>query len=39
MGYVGLPLFLEFSKIYKTIDFDIYSKKIERLKKYIILQI
>ncbi len=39
MGYVGLPLFLEFSKIYKTIGFDIDSKKIERLKKHIILQI
>lgn len=33
MGYVGLPLFIEFSKIYKTIDFDIDSKKIERFKK------
>lgn len=27
MGYVGLPLFLEFSKVYKTIGFDIDRKK------------
>lgn len=33
MGYVGLPLFLEFSKVYKTIGFDIDRKKIDKLKE------
>ena len=32
LGYVGLPLALEFAKIYKTIGFDIDSKRILELK-------
>lgn len=31
-GYVGLPLAIEFGKKYKTIGFDINSKRIEELK-------
>lgn len=32
-GYVGLPLAIEFGKIYETIGFDINLKRIEELKK------
>ena len=35
MGYVGLPLAVEFGKIFNTIGFDINRKRIERLKKFI----
>ena len=33
LGYVGLPLFLELKKKFKTIAYDIDSKKTESLKK------
>ena len=33
LGYVGLPLFIEFSKFYKTIGFDINKKKLKKIKK------
>ena len=33
LGYVGLPLAVEFEKINKTIGFDINKKRIEDLKK------
>ena len=33
LGYVGLPLALEFSKIYQTIGFDINKNRINQLKK------
>ena len=32
LGYVGLPLALEFAKIFKVIGFDINSKKIDLMK-------
>lgn len=32
LGYVGLPLAVEFSKIYKVIGFDICQKRIDALK-------
>ena len=32
LGYVGLPLLLEFSKYFKTIGFDINKKRINELK-------
>jgi len=35
LGYVGLPLAIEFSKIFPVIGFDISEKKIEELKKNI----
>jgi UDP-N-acetyl-D-glucosamine/UDP-N-acetyl-D-galactosamine dehydrogenase len=35
MGYVGLPLAVEFGKKYQTIGFDIDNIKIKNLKKYI----
>ena len=35
LGYVGLPLSVEFSKKYKTVGFDINSKRINELKKNI----
>ena len=35
MGYVGLPLAIEFSKHYNVIGFDIDKKKINKLKKNI----
>ncbi|MEZ7892939.1 MAG: Vi polysaccharide biosynthesis UDP-N-acetylglucosamine C-6 dehydrogenase TviB [Candidatus Wallbacteria bacterium] len=35
LGYVGLPLAVEFGKIYKTIGFDISEKRITELKKNI----
>ena len=33
LGYVGLPLAVEFSKKYKTIGFDLNKKRIDQLKK------
>ncbi len=33
LGYVGLPLAVEFSNIYQTIGFDINKKRINQLKK------
>jgi len=33
LGYVGIPLAVEFGKILPTIGFDIYASKIELLKK------
>jgi UDP-N-acetyl-D-galactosamine dehydrogenase len=33
LGYVGLPLALEFGKKYKVIGFDINTKRVEELKK------
>ena len=33
LGYVGLPIALEFSKKYKIVGFDINSNKIKSLKK------
>ena len=33
LGYVGLPLFLSFSKIFKTIGYDVNKRKIHLLKK------
>jgi len=33
LGYVGLPLLIEFSKFYKTIGFDINKLKLKRIKK------
>lgn len=32
LGYVGLPLAVEFGKKYKVIGFDINEKRIEELK-------
>ena len=32
LGYVGLPLAVEFAKRYPTIGFDINSKRVEELK-------
>lgn len=32
LGYVGLPLAVEFGKTYKVIGFDIYQKRIDELK-------
>jgi len=32
LGYVGLPLALEFGKLYSTIGFDINSKRVEELQ-------
>ena len=34
-GYVGLPLAIEFGKLYPTLGFDINSKRIEDLKNFI----
>ena len=34
LGYVGLPLAIEFAKKYKTIGYDTSDKKIENLIKY-----
>ena len=33
LGYVGLPLAVEFGKKYKTIGFDINAMRIDELKK------
>lgn len=33
LGYVGLPLAVEFGKKYKVIGFDINTKRVEELKK------
>ncbi|MEN9560711.1 MAG: Vi polysaccharide biosynthesis protein, partial [Pseudomonadota bacterium] len=35
LGYVGLPLAVEFGKKYRTIGFDLSQSKIESYKKYI----
>jgi len=35
LGYVGLPLAVEFGKIYKTIGFDINSQRVKELKNAI----
>ena len=35
LGYVGLPLYLAFSKLYEVIGFDINSKRINELKKFV----
>lgn len=35
LGYVGLPLAVEFAKKYPVIGFDINNQRIESLKKYI----
>jgi UDP-N-acetyl-D-galactosamine dehydrogenase len=35
LGYVGLPLAVEFSKKYKVFGFDINSERINNLKKCI----
>ena len=35
LGYVGLPLALEFGKKYRTIGYDKNSKRIKELKKSI----
>ena len=35
LGYVGLPLAVEFSKKFETIGFDINSKRINELKNAI----
>ena len=35
LGYVGLPLAIEFAKKYPTIGFDITAKRVEELKKSI----
>ena len=36
LGYVGLPIALEFSKKYPVIGYDIDSSRIENLKKGLI---
>jgi UDP-N-acetyl-D-galactosamine dehydrogenase len=33
LGYVGLPLAVEFGKVYPTVGFDINEKRIDELKK------
>lgn len=33
LGYVGLPLAVEFGKVFETVGFDIYSKRVEELNK------
>ena len=35
LGYVGLPLAIEFGKMYSTIGFDISKEKVELYKKHI----
>lgn len=35
LGYVGLPLALEFAKKYKVIGFDINEKRVEMMKQHI----
>ena len=34
LGYVGLPLAVEFGKTYRTIGFDLSSEKIASYKKH-----
>ena len=34
LGYVGLPLAVEFGKKYKTFGYDINISRIKNLKKY-----
>lgn len=34
LGYVGLPLAIEFGKVFKTIGFDLNEKRIEQLREY-----
>jgi len=34
LGYVGLPLAVEFGKLFKTIGFDINTKRINELKEF-----
>jgi len=33
LGYVGLPLAVEFGKIFETVGFDVNGKRVEELKK------
>ncbi|HAQ60771.1 TPA: Vi polysaccharide biosynthesis UDP-N-acetylglucosamine C-6 dehydrogenase TviB [Candidatus Delongbacteria bacterium] len=33
LGYVGLPLAVEFGKVFETVGFDIYSKRVDELNK------
>ena len=35
LGYVGLPLAIEFGKYYETIAYDVNSKRISELKRNI----
>ena len=35
LGYVGLPLAIEFSKHYEVVGFDISKERIRELRKYI----
>ena len=35
LGYVGLPLAVEFSKFFNVVGFDLKRKRIEHLKKNI----
>ena len=35
LGYVGLPLAIEFSKKYLTVGFDINKKRIDQLNNYL----
>jgi len=35
LGYIGLPLLIEFSKYFKTIGFDTNKRRINELKKNI----
>ena len=35
LGYVGLPLAVEFGKIYKTIGFDLASAKVESYRRFV----
>ena len=34
LGYIGLPLSIEFSKIYEVIAYDQDSKRVEQLKNF-----
>ena len=34
LGYVGLPLAVEFSKKYKTIGYDINEERVKELNNY-----
>ena len=38
LGYVGLPLAYEFSKVHDCIGYDISKKRIRELKKVLIKQ-